>query len=158
MIYSDFLDDDELKAYAQTINQRAKALNKAGRMTVSGLRDRIYESGGRCEWCAVSLLRQPFEVDHIVSLSSGGDNTPDNLAVACPDCNRAKSDKHPARFAQEAYARTGIMTALLRRILDAYDVDAKVQRSLFDADDAPPTIPAPDDDIPDDPPPYVWGE
>jgi HNH endonuclease len=160
MIYDDFLDDDELKTYVQSINSRAKALKKKGRVTVFSLRHRIYDSGGKCEWCTVSIVKKPFEVDHIVSLSSDGDNEEDNLAVACPNCNRIKATKHPARFAQEIYARTGIMTPLLQRILDDYDIEATVQKSLFDTldtDKNTPTI-SPHDDSDDDPPPYIWGK
>jgi hypothetical protein len=157
MIYTDFLDDDELNSYAQAINSRAKALQKAGRITVEILRDRIYASGGKCDWCTVSLVKLPFEVDHIISLGFGGGNDGDNLAVACPDCNRAKASKHPARFAQETYARTGNMTLLLQRVLDFYNVEATVQKSLFDSADDKPTIILPDT-INDDPPPYIWGQ
>ncbi len=152
MIYSDFLNDAELRDYARAINARARGVTASGEITVELLRDRILESGGRCEWCAVSLVHQPFEVDHVISLSAGGNNTPDNLAIACPDCNRAKSSKHPVRFAQETYARTARMTRLLRFVLDQFGAEATTQRSLFD-DPAAPTTRPPDDD---DPPPYIW--
>jgi hypothetical protein len=157
MIYSDFLDDDELNTYAQAINSRAKALQKNGRITVAILRDRIYASGGKCDWCTVSIVKLPFEVDHIISLGTGGGNDSDNLAVACPECNRAKASKHPARFAQETYARTGNMTLLLQRVLDFYNVEAAVQKSLFDSAEDKPTI-IPPDNLTDDIPPYIWGQ
>jgi hypothetical protein len=157
MIYSDFLDDDELNTYAQAINSRAKALQKSGRITVAILRDRIYASGGKCEWCTVSLVKLPFEVDHIISIGLGGGNDGDNLAVACPDCNRAKASKHPARFAQETYARTGSMTMLLQRVLDFYNVEAAAQKSLFDSAEDKPTI-IPPENLTDDLPPYIWGQ
>jgi len=157
MIYDDVLDDDELKSYTQSLNSRAKALGSKGRILIANLRDRIYASGGKCEWCTASILRQAFEVDHIISLSNGGGNTADNLAVACPDCNRRKASKHPARFAQETVSRTGIITPLIQRVLDHFGLQATVQRPLFaDPEQSPPTIIL-DDDLPDDPPPYRWG-
>lgn len=161
MHYGDLLDEGQLREYVRSINGRAQALRKPGRIALDELRDRILESGGRCEWCAASLLRKPFELDHIVSLGSGGRNSADNLAVACPACNRAKAGKHPARFAQETVARTGLRTALIERVLAAYGADASVQRSLFE--ERPSAAPRPTDDAPDDepppdePPPYVWG-
>ena len=100
MHYSDFIDNDDLSAYVQSMNSRASALNKPGRVTVALLRDCILESGGRCAWCGEALLHQPLEIDHIMPLSRGGDNTAENLAVTCPDCNRRKADRHPAYFAQ----------------------------------------------------------
>jgi hypothetical protein len=157
MLYSDFLDNDELESYAQTINSRAKLNNQLGRVSIESLRDRILESAGKCDWCADSILQKNFEIDHLIALSGGGSNTTENLVVACPDCNRSKSAKHPARFAHETYARTGIMTTLLRRVLDYYQSEATVQKSLFDTPkEAPPKLP--NEPIDDDPPPYVWGK
>ncbi|MEL6408461.1 MAG: HNH endonuclease signature motif containing protein [Chloroflexota bacterium] len=159
MKYSDFLDKTELKTQVQAMNARAKADGKAGRLTVAGLRDRIYASGGKCEWCTVSLVGQDFEVDHIIPLQRGGENTADNIAVACPACNRRKSAKHPARFAQETVAQTGERTPLIVRVLTYYDAEATVQQSLFsDSPDDQPTlsIDSEDDNYEEDPPPYRW--
>ncbi len=155
MQYRDFLDEAELAEALRSINGRAKALGQIGLISLDALRNRILECAGRCEWCGESVLHQPIEIDHIISLSSGGSHTPENLAVACPPCNRAKSSKHPARFAQETFARTGLRTTLIVRVLAHYEAEAAVQRSLFD----PPQEPAPqhrDDDGVDDPPPYIW--
>lgn len=150
MIYDDFLNDDALAAYAQALNSRAKQNS----LTASSLRDRILESAGKCDWCGVSVLLKEFEIDHIIALSSGGSHSPENLALACPDCNRSKASKHPARFAQETYARTGIMTPLLRRVLDYYQTEASVQKSLFESDSA--EAQSHEKGLDDEPPPYVW--
>jgi hypothetical protein len=52
----------------------------------------VARAGGRCEYCrfpqACAFLA--FEVEHIVAEKHGGATTPDNLALACPYCNRAK--------------------------------------------------------------------
>jgi len=157
MKYTDFLDNNDLKTLVQSMNSRAKLTKLSGRLTIAQLRDRIYASGGKCEWCTVSLINEAFEVDHIIPLNRGGGNTSDNIAVACPDCNRRKSAKHPARFAQETYARTGILTDLLKRVLDYYKVEAATQKSLFDDSTDTPDI-LPEDDSPDDPLPYIWGQ
>jgi len=161
MIYSDFLDIEELRSYASSMNGRARQNNKLGTVTAEDLQSRIYECGGNCEWCNTSILKKDFHIDHIIPLSSGGRNTASNLAVACPDCNLAKSDKSPARFAQETYARTGIMTPLIRHVFDYYNLEALRQKSLFDeeseeSDEA--TIRSDDDNSLDEPPPYVWGK
>jgi hypothetical protein len=160
MIYSDFLDPDELKSYANSLNGRARQHNKLGTVTAEDLQSRIYESGAQCEWCAISILKKPFHIDHIIPLASGGGNTASNLAVACPDCNLAKSDKSPARFAQETYARTGILSPLIRHVLDYYKIEALTQKSFFDEkideDSREPGI-ASGDEKRDDPPPYIWG-
>jgi hypothetical protein len=163
MIYDDVLDDGELTIYASAMNSRAKSLGKAGRLTIRDLRHRIYESGGRCEWCGVDLVRRDFELDHILYLSGGGTNHVDNLAVACPDCNRRKASKHPAQFAQEIANRSQQVMPLVRRVLDHYQIDLTRQLSLFtDHTDSSPNQAAPpaNDEPPSasdaDPPPYIW--
>jgi hypothetical protein len=54
--------------------------------------DVIERAGGRCEYCRfpqdAALLA--FEVEHIVAEKHGGTTTADNLALACPYCNRHK--------------------------------------------------------------------
>ncbi len=57
------------------------------------LRQIIQErAGGRCEYCLypqdMSFLA--FEVEHIIAEKHGGTTTADNLALACPYCNRFK--------------------------------------------------------------------
>lgn len=59
----------------------------------TALRQIVQErAGGRCEYC---LYRQEmsflaFEVEHIIAEKHGGATTADNLALACPYCNRFK--------------------------------------------------------------------
>ncbi|MBD1874841.1 HNH endonuclease [Nodosilinea sp. FACHB-131] len=49
-------------------------------------------AGDRCEYCrfpqSVTLLA--FEMEHIIAEKHGGTTSLDNLALACPYCNRAK--------------------------------------------------------------------
>ena len=49
-------------------------------------------AGGRCEYClypaAASLFA--FEMEHIVAEKHGGATSLDNMALACPYCNRYK--------------------------------------------------------------------
>jgi hypothetical protein len=48
-----------------------------------------------CEYCHTNEHWQliPFTVDHILPLAEGGDDTVENLALACFHCNRYKSDQ-----------------------------------------------------------------
>jgi len=155
MIYQDYLNQQELGRYASAMNARAKRTKAKGILTAELLRDRIFESSGRCEWCGVDLVNRDFELDHVQSLSQQGLNTADNLVVACPDCNRRKSGKHPARFASEIYNETGRKTPLLDRVLHDYDITLTTQMSLFDTDStAMDTKIDPDDSSAI--PPYTW--
>ena len=88
MIYHDLLDEGALERYAAALNSRAGRAR--GRLSAGELRDRILESGGRCEWCGTNLVKAKFELDHVLSLGHGGANSAANLVVACPRrCARA---------------------------------------------------------------------
>ena len=49
---------------------------------------------GLCEYCHAQEQWQCalFTIDHVLPLAKGGSNDPDNLALACPHCNRRKSE------------------------------------------------------------------
>ena len=156
MIYQDYLNQRELQRYASSMNARAKRVKAKGILTAELLRDRILESGGRCEWCYVDLVNRDFELDHVQSLGQQGHNTADNLVVACPDCNRRKSGKHPARFASEIYSETGHKTSLLDRVLHDYDITPTTQMSLFDTDSTAINTKIESDNDSSAIPPYKW--
>lgn len=50
-------------------------------------------AGHRCEYCRAPevVFNFPFEVEHIHATSRGGDDSLDNLALACRACNVRKS-------------------------------------------------------------------
>ncbi|WP_081613883.1 HNH endonuclease [Rhodopirellula sallentina] len=60
------------------------------------LRRRVREAfGSCCAYCetAESLTVVTFEVEHIIPISRDGQSSFDNLCLACPACNRFKSDR-----------------------------------------------------------------
>jgi len=48
-----------------------------------------------CEYCHTSEHWQAvrFTIDHVLPTAEGGEDAPENLALACFHCNRRKSDK-----------------------------------------------------------------
>ncbi|MCL4860332.1 MAG: HNH endonuclease [Caldilineaceae bacterium] len=59
----------------------------------AAIRNQVIERAeGRCEYClypqAVSFLA--FEIEHIIAEKHGGKTVLENLALACPFCNRFK--------------------------------------------------------------------
>lgn len=51
-----------------------------------------------CYWCGLDCASE-YHVDHYEPLAKGGKHDLENLVIACPDCNRRKSDKDPYQFA-----------------------------------------------------------
>ena len=47
--------------------------------------------GGRCRYCGSE--DPPFELDHVVPVSRGGENSLENLVVSCKHCNMSKGDR-----------------------------------------------------------------
>lgn len=53
----------------------------------------------KCACCNVSL-RGGYHVDHIEPLAKGGEHSPENLQMLCPQCNLSKSAKDPIEYMQ----------------------------------------------------------
>jgi HNH endonuclease len=53
------------------------------------------DARNRCGYCLSPqhLVMARLEIDHIILVSKGGSNDESNLWLACPICNRYKSDK-----------------------------------------------------------------
>ncbi len=63
----------------------------------------------RCAYCQTAefLTATTFEFEHIQPLAAGGETTFENLCLACPSCNRHKSDR---QFVQDS--QTGMKVPL----------------------------------------------
>jgi hypothetical protein len=66
-------------------------------MSISdALRTRIRQAANeQCGYCCITshLVYAPMEIDHIFPKSRGGRDEEENLWLACPFCNNAKSDQ-----------------------------------------------------------------
>jgi 5-methylcytosine-specific restriction endonuclease McrA len=54
------------------------------------VRDR---AGDKCEYCGLPQIRSPLaalQIEHILPRKHGGGDAPENLALACIDCNLCK--------------------------------------------------------------------
>jgi 5-methylcytosine-specific restriction endonuclease McrA len=51
-----------------------------------------------CFWCGHDISDGKHHVDHLIPLSKGGSNGPDNLVGACSSCNKSKGAKLPDEF------------------------------------------------------------
>jgi 5-methylcytosine-specific restriction endonuclease McrA len=85
-------------------NRWAQQKESTGTHTAEDIEAQYRRQRGKCYWrnvnddCSVSL-KGGYHVDHVVPLSKGGSNGPENLVLACPTCNLQKHAKHPMDWA-----------------------------------------------------------
>lgn len=89
------------KVRVYTARRRARHLAAEGSHTADDIKRIFKAQRGRCAhpWCRVKLGER-YHVDHIIALSTGGTNWPDNLQILCAPCNHSKSAKHPIDHAR----------------------------------------------------------
>lgn len=65
-----------------------------GRVPTQTVRDKVYtRDGKKCRYCGCD--EGPFQLDHVIPWSRGGETSPSNLVVACAPCNHKKRDRTP---------------------------------------------------------------
>lgn len=88
-----------LKVRATHQRRRARKRNAVGSYTAADIEAQYKRQKGRCYWCDVKV-GETYHMDHVVPLSRGGSDLPENLVVACPTCNCSKHDKLPHEWPQ----------------------------------------------------------
>ena len=79
-------------AYSQILRPQIKEKPKPKRRAI-GLKKRfeiLKRDGFKCVYCGNKAGKRPLHVDHVIPVSKGGENTDDNLAAACFECNMGK--------------------------------------------------------------------
>lgn len=85
------------KEKAKSQRRRAREQNAAGVHTAADIRECYMEQAGRCAYCGMPVY-DDYHVDHIIPLARGGTNWPENICIACPNCNLEKGDKTLAEW------------------------------------------------------------
>lgn len=77
------------------INRNTKLKRKAvpGEHSLNDIKNKFKEQWGACYWCFEPL--HEYHIDHIIPVSKGGTNNPDNICIACPACNLQKKAQLP---------------------------------------------------------------
>lgn len=88
--------DIETEDPAKLVSQATKLLRKIGRIRKNLTTRQRFAVLKRCGFaCAYCGSRPPLvvlHVDHVVPVSKGGTNAPENLVAACELCNQGKSN------------------------------------------------------------------
>ena len=82
---------DSFQMRASRQNQRARRIGVIGTVKPKDLMDIYNKQGGKCSLCSCNLSVTGFHVDHVISMSSGGNNLPDNIQMLCPKDNLTKN-------------------------------------------------------------------
>lgn len=83
----------------RALKQKRRALQKGaeGFFTAEDIASIVERQGGKCAYCQKT---RKLTVDHIIPLSKGGANWPDNICMACGSCNSKKKDRDLAEFVE----------------------------------------------------------
>lgn len=73
---------------------KARKLNATGSHTKDDILRQYSAQHGLCWWCGESA-GEDWQADHLVPLSRGGSNAPENIVIACRHCNQSKNNRLP---------------------------------------------------------------
>jgi len=92
------------KIRALSRSYKAKKVSAIGTHAADDIERIRQDQANQCNACACDLSETGFHVDHIVALSKGGSNWPENLQLLCPTCNLSKGDKDFTEWLQSRMA------------------------------------------------------
>lgn len=80
----------------RSYNNKRRALKRGstGEYSDADVYKKRVEQRDLCYWCH-EALNNKYHIDHVVPLSRGGSNSPENIVISCPKCNLKKGSKLP---------------------------------------------------------------
>ncbi len=73
--------------------RRAHKMSQGGSYTTQDIERKFRAQKKKCYYCHKPLSH--YHIEHVVPLSRGGSNAPDNVVLACPSCNNSKHARLP---------------------------------------------------------------
>ena len=77
--------------------RRMRTENAEGNITATDIRRQYESQNGKCWWCGCELNGK-YHMDHVIPLSRGGENGPENIVASCPPCNLSKGSRLPQEW------------------------------------------------------------
>lgn len=74
--------------------RRARQIANGGNYAEADIKRQFSAQSGKCYYCHAEF-NPVYHIEHVVPLVRGGSNSPENIVLACPKCNRAKGSKLP---------------------------------------------------------------
>lgn len=89
--------DNPEKVRVRSSNRRALERSTRGELTGEVVQQMYEDQQGLCAYCEAPLFSR-YHIEHMTPISRGGVNDWSNVAIACPECNQAKSAKTAEEF------------------------------------------------------------
>jgi 5-methylcytosine-specific restriction endonuclease McrA len=77
--------------------RRARKNAAEGFHTYEDIKNIYNKQQGKCAWCGC-FVGEKYHVDHVIPLSRGGSDFPENLVISCQTCNQKKWNKLPSEW------------------------------------------------------------
>lgn len=99
----------------------------------------LRRDGHTCRYCGGQSPDVKLQVDHVIPVSLGGTDTPDNLVAACKDCNSGKSSASPGSQLIADVSADALRWAKARKFaaedadqacVDAWEMDAEYEAAF----------------------------
>lgn len=71
--------------------------SRSGKRKQKSLKHILFKRDPKCYWCTKLLTLPEATLDHMIPLSRGGSNSPDNQVLACYSCNQTRGNNLPKR-------------------------------------------------------------
>lgn len=88
---------DKFKRMVGSNNKRALGKKAPGVLEVPDVVAKYVNQRACCYYCAVIMSPTIMTLEHLVPMGTGGTNFPDNVALACHDCNLMASQLATAK-------------------------------------------------------------
>lgn len=99
--WAKYKSNNRAKVAVSNARWRKYLRNADGEYNENDVLDLYDEQDGLCAYCGIRVfltLPKDCHVDHILPLSRGGSNYPDNLCLTCSSCNTSKGAKLPEEW------------------------------------------------------------